>query len=450
MARLFGTDGVRGVANEGLTPELAYHLGRAAATHFGKLKERPVFLIGRDTRISGAMLESALASGINSVGGDVILAGVIPTPAIAYLVKKHGWDAGVVISASHNVFSDNGIKFFDNQGFKLPDAVEDELETLVFRSDSNDLPRATGAAIGRVLPRAGLRYEYIDFICSTVGISLDGLRIIYDGANGAAYQVGPEILERLGAVILPTHVLPDGININENCGSTHLRGLQASVVANHADVGIANDGDADRCLLVDEKGNILDGDRIMLLCALHLKQQGRLKDDTVVSTVMSNIGFHKAVTELGLKTYVTAVGDRYVLEKMREKGYSIGGEQSGHVIFLDYNTTGDGLLTAVQTLAILKESGKTLSELSALMTQYPQILLNVKVQTKADWETNPLILAAISAGEQELGDRGRILVRASGTEKLIRVMAEGPDQEELERICRTIAECVGREQGVAE
>lgn len=450
MARLFGTDGVRGVVNESLTPELAYHLGRAAAAHFGKMKERPVFLIGRDTRISGAMLESALASGINSVGGDVILAGIVPTPAIAYLVKKYGWDAGIVISASHNVFSDNGIKFFDNQGFKLPDAVEDELETLVFRSDSNDLPRAKGAEIGRILHREGLRYEYIDFVCNTVGTPLDGLRIIYDGANGAAYQVGPEILERLGAVILPTHVLPDGININEKCGSTHLDSLRASVVANRADVGIANDGDADRCLLVDEKGNVLDGDRIMLLCALHLKQQGRLKDNMIVGTVMSNIGFHKAAQELGMQTCITGVGDRYVLEKMREKGYSLGGEQSGHVIFLDYNTTGDGLLTAVQTLAVLKESGKTLSELANLMTQYPQTLVNVKVQTKADWETNPLIMAAISAGEQELGDTGRILVRPSGTEKLIRVMAEGPDQGELERICKTIAECIEREQGTPE
>lgn len=450
MARLFGTDGVRGVVNEGLTAEIAYHLGRAAASYLRKTKERPTFLIGRDTRISGAMLESALAAGINSVGGDVIIAGVVPTPAIAYLVRKHRYDAGVVISASHNVFSDNGIKFFDSNGFKLPDAVEDELEKLMHDSRDKKLPRPTGRDIGRITHREGLRYEYIDFICNTVNIKLDGMRIIYDGANGAAYQVGPEILERLGAVLLPTHVLPDGININDKCGSTHLEGLQAAVVANNAAIGIANDGDADRCLLIDEKGQALDGDQIMLLCALHLKQQGRLKDNMIVSTVMSNIGFHKAAADLGMNTVTTAVGDRYVLEKMRLDNFSIGGEQSGHVIFLDYNTTGDGLLTAVQTLAIMKESGKSLSELASLMTRYPQVLLNVRVSKKEGWDTNEQIKEAIANGEKELGDSGRLLIRPSGTEPLIRVMAEGPDQEELERICGEIAECIGRVQGIAE
>lgn len=447
MARLFGTDGVRGVVNKSLTPELAYHLGRAAAAYFGKQVERPKFLIGRDTRISGAMLENAMAAGINSVGGDVIIAGVIPTPAVAHLVRKHKFTAGVMISASHNPYEDNGIKFFDENGFKLPDAVEDELERLVHLSDQNELPRPTGAGIGRTTHREGLRHEYVDFICSTVDVRLDGMRIIYDGANGAAYQAGPEILERLGAVILPTHVLPDGININAKCGSTHLEGLQAAVVANSADIGIANDGDADRCLLVDENGNTLDGDQIMLLCALYLKQKGRLKDDMIVSTVMSNIGFHKAANEHGMKTVNTGVGDRYVLEKMREEGYSLGGEQSGHVIFLDYNSTGDGMLTAVQTLAIMKESGKSLSELAQIMTKYPQVLVNVKVATKAGWDTNPLILAAISEAEEELGENGRILVRASGTEQLIRVMAEGPNLEELERICGSIAEAISHQQG---
>lgn len=449
MARLFGTDGVRGVVNKNLTPELAYHLGRAAAAYFGKQVERPKFLIGRDTRISGAMLENSIAAGINSVGGDVVIAGVIPTPAIAHLVKKHKFNAGVMISASHNPYPDNGIKFFDSEGFKLPDAIEDELERLVHMSDQNELPRPIEAGVGRTTHREGLRHEYVDFICSTVNVRLDGMRIIYDGANGAAYQVGPEILERLGAIILPTHVLPDGVNINEKCGSTHLDGLQAAVVANLADVGIANDGDADRCLLVDEKGQALDGDQIMLLCALYLKQQGKLKDDMIVSTVMSNIGFHKAAAENGMKTITTGVGDRYVLEKMREEGYSLGGEQSGHVIFLDYNSTGDGMLTAVQTLAIMKESGKSLSELASIMKKYPQVLLNVRVTTKAGWETNPLILAAISEAEQELGENGRILVRASGTEPLIRVMAEGPNQEDLERICQGIGACVAREQGEA-
>lgn len=442
MARLFGTDGVRGVVNEKLTPELAYHLGRAAATYFGRYKERPMFLIGRDTRISGAMLEAALTAGINAAGGDVVITGVVPTPAIAYLVRKHKWNAGVVISASHNVFSDNGIKFFDCKGFKLPDAVEDELEKLVEESRQDRLQRPTGAHIGRTIHREGLRYEYVDYICNTVDINLDGMRVIYDGANGAAYEVGPEILSRLGAVLLPMHVLPDGVNINANCGSTHLESLQQAVVANNAAIGIANDGDADRCLLVDENGVALDGDQIMLLCAMHLKKQGRLRDNMIVSTVMSNIGFHKAAKENGMNVVTTGVGDRYVLERMRLDDFSLGGEQSGHVIFLDYNTTGDGLLTAVQTLAVMKETGKKLSELAALMTKYPQYLLNVKVGNKEGWDRKEEILAAIAKGEEELGADGRILVRASGTEALIRVMAEGPNQEQLERICHEIGDVV--------
>lgn len=450
MARLFGTDGVRGVVNEVLTPELAYHLGRAAAAYFGREKERPVFLIGRDTRISGHMLESALAAGICSVGGDVILAGVIPTPGVAHLVKKHNWDAGVVISASHNKFPDNGIKFFDCEGFKLPDEVEDELEVLCLKSGDNELPRPTGADVGRITYVDTLHHEYADFVVSTVKGNLEGLTLVYDGANGAAFEVGPEVLQKLGATVIPLHIEPNGVNINENCGSTHLESLQEAVRFHKADAGIANDGDADRCLLVDENGVALDGDQIMLLCALHLKQQGKLKQDMIVGTVMSNIGFHKAAKELGMQTCATAVGDRYVLEKMRQEGYSIGGEQSGHVIFLDYNSTGDGLLTAVQTLSIMKEEQAKLSELSQLMTRYPQTLLNVRVVTKTGWEENPLIAACISEAVRELGDEGRVLVRPSGTEPLIRVMAEGPDQEQLDRLCRMIADCIGREQGLAE
>lgn len=450
MARLFGTDGVRGVVNEFLTPELAYHLGRAAAAHFGESKERPVFLIGRDTRISGAMLESALAAGICSVGGDVVIAGVIPTPGVAYLVRKHGWDAGVVISASHNKFPDNGIKFFDSKGFKLPDAVEDELEVLCRKSGENELPRPVAEHVGRIHWDSSLAHEYARFVQSTVDVSLEGLRVVYDGANGAASMVGPEVLRGLGAEVIAINVDPDGVNINENAGSTHLEGLQVRVVAEGAQVGIANDGDADRCLLVDETGTALDGDQIMLLCARHLKEQGKLKDDMIVGTVMSNIGFHKAAHELGMRTFATAVGDRYVLEKMREEGYSIGGEQSGHVIFLDYNSTGDGLLTAVQMLSIMKETGKPLSELAGIMTKYPQLLINVRVLTKTGWEENPLIQAEISEASRELGENGRVLVRPSGTEPLIRVMAEGPDQAQLERLCQTIADCIGREQGLAE
>ena len=433
MSRLFGTDGVRGLVNEFLTPELAYHLGRAAASYFGQSIERPVFLIGRDTRISGGMLESALASGICAVGGDVIVLGEAPTPAIAYLVRQKECTAGVVISASHNPYPDNGIKFFDGNGFKLPDAVEDEIEELCKSSADDCLPRPTKGDIGTIQYHQEWVQEYVDFVVST-SASLEGLKVVYDGAHGAASYVGPTILRQLGAEVIAINVEPNGTNINDNAGSTHLEGLQAAVLREGAHVGIANDGDADRCLMVAEKGQVLDGDQIMLLCGLHLQEQGKLKDNMIVGTVMSNIGFHKAAEELGMKTCSTAVGDRYVLEKMLAEGYSIGGEQSGHVIFLDYNSTGDGLLTAVQTLSIMKEKGKSLSELAGLMTKYPQLLVNVRVLTKAGWETNTAIQDAIREAEEELGSNGRILVSPTGTETLIRVMAEGPNQEQLDEL----------------
>ena len=448
MSRLFGTDGVRGLVNEFLTPELAYHLGRAAASYFGQSIERPVFLIGRDTRISGGMLESALASGICAVGGDVIVLGEAPTPAIAYLVRQKECTAGVVISASHNPYPDNGIKFFDGNGFKLPDAVEDEIEELCKSSADDCLPRPTKGDIGTIQYHQEWVQEYVDFVVST-SASLEGLKVVYDGAHGAASYVGPTILRQLGAEVIAINVEPNGTNINDNAGSTHLEGLQAAVLREGAHVGIANDGDADRCLMVDEKGQVLDGDQIMLLCGLHLQEQGKLKDNMIVGTVMSNIGFHKAAEELGMKTCSTAVGDRYVLEKMLAEGYSIGGEQSGHVIFLDYNSTGDGLLTAVQTLSIMKEKGKSLSELAGLMTKHPQLLVNVRVLTKAGWETNTAIQDAIREAEEELGSNGRILVRPSGTEPLIRVMAEGPDQEQLDELCHRIGDVIRIEQGEA-
>ena len=448
MSRLFGTDGVRGLVNEFLTPELAYHLGRAAASYFGQSIDRPVFLIGRDTRISGGMLESALASGICAVGGDVIVLGEAPTPSIAYLVRQNECTAGVVISASHNPYPDNGIKFFDGNGFKLPDAVEDEIEELCKSSADDCLPRPTKGDIGTIQYHQEWVQEYVDFVVST-SASLEGLKVVYDGAHGAASYVGPTILRQLGAEVIAINVEPNGTNINDNAGSTHLEGLQAAVLREGAHVGIANDGDADRCLMVDEKGQVLDGDQIMLLCGLHLQEQGKLKDNMIVGTVMSNIGFHKAAEELGMKTCSTAVGDRYVLEKMLAEGYSIGGEQSGHVIFLDYNSTGDGLLTAVQTLSIMKEKGKSLSELSGLMTKYPQLLVNVRVLTKAGWETNTAIQDAIREAEEELGSNGRILVRPSGTEPLIRVMAEGPDQEQLDELCHRIGDVIRIEQGEA-
>ena len=448
MSRLFGTDGVRGLVNEFLTPELAYHLGRAAASYFGQSVERPTFLIGRDTRISGGMLENALASGICAVGGDVIILGEAPTPAIAYLVRQKGCTAGVVISASHNPYPDNGIKFFDGNGFKLPDAVEDEIEKLCIASADDCLPRPTKGDIGQIFYHQDWVEEYVNFVVSTSDM-LTGLKVVYDGAHGAASYVGPKILRQLGAEVVAINVTPTGTNINDNAGSTHLEGLQEAVLREGAQVGIANDGDADRCLMVDEKGQVLDGDQIMLLCGLHLKEQGKLKENMIVGTVMSNIGFHKAAKELGMQTCSTAVGDRYVLEKMLAEGYSIGGEQSGHVIFLDYNSTGDGLLTAVQTLSIMKEKGKSLSELAGLMTKYPQLLVNVRVLTKAGWETNTAIQDVIREAEEELGANGRILVRPSGTEPLIRVMAEGPEQEQLDELCHRIGHVIRIEQGEA-
>ena len=448
MARLFGTDGVRGVANDTLTPELAYHLGRAAAYYFGREKEHPTFLIGQDTRRSGPMLSAILAAGIASVGGNCYMVGVIPTPAIAYLTRTHHIDAGVMISASHNPFEYNGIKFFDQYGYKLPDATEDTLEEFLLKDEQVGLhSRPTGADIGTISDWTNLHNEYIDFVCRSTDVDLKGLKIVHDAANGAASKWGPEIFERLGAEVIAIHHEPNGININDHCGSTHLESLKQAVLDNGADLGIANDGDADRCLAVDEKGREMDGDQIMLLCAMKLKEEGRLKKDTVVGTVMSNIGFHKAVEALGCKTEITTVGDRYVLERMKEKGYCLGGEQSGHIIFLDYNTTGDGLLTAVQLLSILKLKNQPLSELADMMTKYPQILKNVTVQTKSGWEDNNLIQAAISAGEEELGNYGRVLVRPSGTEPLIRVMAEGPDLDQLQHVVDDIATVVEQEMG---
>ena len=437
MSRLFGTDGVRGTANTTLTPELAYKLGRAATFLFGREHSRPTILIGRDTRISGTMLEAALAAGICSAGGEAILAGVVPTPAVAYLTRKLSAQAGVVISASHNPYPDNGIKFFAGTGYKLPDEVEDRLEELVLAPDDN-LPRPTGNRVGAITHRHDLLDEYLDFLASIVTTDFTGIKVVVDCSHGAAYEAAPKILTRLGATVVVLNDQPTGVNINDNCGSTHLAGLQQAVVNHGAGLGIAHDGDADRCLAVDERGEIIDGDQIMTLCALNLMNQGKLKDNTLVTTVMSNIGLHKAMEQAGCKVLVTPVGDRYVLEAMAKEGYSLGGEQSGHIIFLDYNTTGDGILTALELIAALKVSGKKLSQLGSLMTRYPQLLVNVRLQSKDGWDTNPSITAAIAAGEQELGSNGRILVRPSGTEPLIRVMAEGPSEDDLQRIVEGI------------
>ena len=451
MSRLFGTDGVRGEANLELTPELAYHMGRAATLYFGEDDEEaeaPVILIGRDTRISGPMFEAALVAGICSAGGHAVVAGVIPTPAIAYLTKKHGAKAGIVISASHNPFHDNGIKFFGGNGYKLPDAVEDELENIVRIIEQEDqMYRASGSQMGTVTYRHDLVKEYIEFVVSTSSERFDGMKIVLDCANGAAFESMPAVLKELGADVIVLNDKPNGVNINDNCGSTHLKLLQKAVVEQGADFGIAHDGDADRCLCVDEKGNVIDGDHMLVMCAKEMIANGTLKDNTVVTTVMANIGFHKAIKELSGRAEITKVGDRYVLENMLANGYNLGGEQSGHIIFSDFSTTGDGPVTALQTLCAIRRSGRKPSELNELMTSYPQLLVNVVVKSKEGWEENANIAAAIKAGEEELGADGRILVRPSGTEPLIRVMAEGPDQAQLEVICQKIADVVVAEQG---
>ncbi|WP_337374431.1 phosphoglucosamine mutase [Mitsuokella jalaludinii] len=449
MARLFGTDGVRGEANVTLLPEMAYRLGRAATIYFGKeSEEQPLIIIGRDTRISGEMFESALTAGICSAGGRAMLAGIIPTPAIAYLARKHKAKAGIVISASHNPFHDNGIKFFGGDGYKLPDSVEDELEAIVHQLETDDnYPRPTAEHIGHIEYRTDLLNQYMEFVISTCKERFEGVKVVLDCANGAAYEAMPKILRHLGATVKVIHALPNGTNINDGCGSTHLESLQKAVLENGADFGIAHDGDADRCLCVDEKGQIIDGDHILVMCAMDMMKDGKLPYNTVVTTVMANIGFHQAIKKAGGRAEITKVGDRYVLENMLKNGYKIGGEQSGHIIFTDFSTTGDGLITALQVLSSLKRSGRKASDLTALMTTYPQLLVNVKVATKEGWETNEAIKKAIAAGDEELGDNGRILVRPSGTEPLIRVMAEGPDQEQLDRICHAIADVVKKEQG---
>ncbi len=449
MARLFGTDGVRGEANLDLKPELAFRLGRAATLYFcaGNFDgDPPCILIGRDSRVSGPMLEAALAAGICSAGGQAVIAGIVPTPGVAYLTKKMGFQAGIVVSASHNPFYDNGIKFFGGDGYKLPDEVEDEIEMLTWGSGpDDDFYRPSQARIGGIFYRPELLEDYIGFVLSTADFRLDGMKIVLDCANGAAYRAMPEILRRLGADLTVLNDQPSGININDNCGSTHLGALQKAVVRQGADIGIAHDGDADRCLCVDEKGEVMDGDHLLVICGQAMMAEGRLARNTIVTTVMANIGFHQALKKAGGRAEVTSVGDRYVLENMRENHYSLGGEQSGHIIFGDISTTGDGLITALQVLGALKKSGKRASEINALMVSYPQLLVNVEVGDKEGWEKKEAIQAAIRAAEQELGENGRILVRPSGTEPLIRVMGEGPDQAQLDRLCHDIAAVVKQE-----
>lgn len=446
MARLFGTDGVRGTANTQLTPELAYRLGRAAAQYFGREVQRPKIIVGRDTRLSGTMLAAALGAGICSAGGDAYLLGVICTPAVSYLAEQVGANAGVVISASHNSFEDNGIKFFANNGYKLPDAIEDEIADIVAQDiDYSTAPN--GSSVGKIIVQEGLDELYIKHILNTAPCRLRGLRVVMDCANGANSKIAPTILRLLGAEVIPIFDTPNGININNGCGSTHLEALRMKVIEYGADIGVANDGDADRCLVVDEKGRELDGDQIMLIIARELMRRKKLKDCMLVVTVMSNIGLHKAFKEMGGQTCKTKVGDRYVLEEMVKHGYNLGGEQSGHIIFSEFAKTGDGILTAVQLMCTMVQNNMRLSELAKLMTKYPQTLLNVPVKDKNGWEENRAIQEVVAKYTEELGDNGQILVRASGTEPLIRIMAEGPSQLQLEEIAGKIAAVVNAELG---
>ena len=444
MARLFGTDGVRGVANDELTPVLAMQLGQAGAYVLSKEKaHKPTIMVGCDTRISGDMLAHALMAGACSVGANVVYVGVIPTPAIAYLTKKYRVDAGVVISASHNPVEFNGIKFFDGNGFKLPDALEDEIEALI-RSGMKDVQFPTGPSVGKIKYRTDAREEYINHAVNAVSVDLTGLKIVVDCAEGASYYTSVETLKELGAEVVAIHNNPDGTNINANCGSTHMEELQARVVYEKANVGLAFDGDADRLLAVDEKGKRVDGDEIMAIVGNHMKSKGKLKDNTIVATVMSNLGFFLMGKEQGIHIEQTKVGDRYVLERMLEIGANLGGEQSGHIIFLDENTTGDGLLSALHLLQVMVETGKPLSELSKIMTVLPQALVGAKVPNhkKDSYMEYAEIADAIARVSAKFEGEGRVLIRPSGTEPLVRVMIEGKDQAMIEKEAKELAELI--------
>lgn len=444
MARLFGTDGARGVANEELTPLLAMQLGQAGAYVLTKEKEhKPTIMVGCDTRISGDMLANALMAGACSVGANCIYVGVLPTPAVAYLTKKYKVDAGVVISASHNPVEFNGIKFFNGEGYKLPDALEDEIDALI-HSGMQDVKFPTGTGIGKIKYRTDAREEYINHSIRAVNVNLQGLKIVVDCAEGASYYTSVEALKELGAQVVAIHNNPDGTNINANCGSTHMEELQARVVYEKANVGLAFDGDADRLLAVDENGNVVDGDQIMSIVGNHMKKQGKLKNDTIVATVMSNLGFFLMAEKNDIKAEQTKVGDRYVLERMVEIGASLGGEQSGHIIFLDENTTGDGLLSALHLLQVMVETGRKLSELAEIMQVLPQALVNAKVPNhkKEHYMEYPEIAAAIEEITNKFAGEGRVLIRPSGTEPLVRVMIEGKDKEQISREAERLANLI--------
>jgi phosphoglucosamine mutase len=444
MTRLFGTDGVRGIANGDLTPELAFRLGEAAG-HFLGDGGRGRIVVGRDTRRSGDMLEGALVAGICSSGAEALALGIIPTPAVALLTRELGAGGGVVISASHNPAEYNGIKFFCRDGFKLPDDLEDEIEGFV--GADRDWVRPTGAGIGRRHDVEDARERYIDHSTSTVTGDLAGLKVALDCGHGAASLVTPEALRRLGAEVVAVNCDWDGMDINLDCGSTHLAVVRSLVLECGADIGLAHDGDADRVLAIDERGDEVDGDAILAICATHLKRTGRLPGDTVVGTVMSNLGFEVAMREQGITVVKTRVGDRYVLDEMRAMGVMLGGEQSGHVIFLEHNTTGDGLVTALQLASVMRQTGSLLSELRSVMRRYPQVLVNVRVQDKTKLAASAAVLAAVADEEARLGGSGRVLVRASGTEPLVRVMAEASEESVAQAVVDRLVDVVRAELG---
>ena len=450
MGKYFGTDGVRGVANTELTPELAFKLGRCGGyvlMQHAPEQAHPRVLVARDTRISGQLLQQALVAGLLSVGIEVMQLGVISTPAVAYLTRTQNAAAGVMISASHNPALDNGIKFFGSDGFKLSDQQEEEIEALI-DAPEDTLPRPSTDGLGTIdeFPEGAIKY--LQFLQSTISGDLEGIRVCIDAANGATAPLVNQLFADLETDFYTMGDRPNGININDGVGSTHPEGLQAFVKEKGAMVGLAFDGDGDRLIAVDENGELVDGDKIMFICGQHLKSKGRLEKDTIVSTVMSNIGFHKAIEEHGMVALKAQVGDRYVVEAMREGGYVLGGEQSGHIVFLNLNTTGDGLLSAVQLLAVMKETGKSLSELAAQVTIFPQKLVNIRVRDKHTVMDEPAVKAVIEAVEAEMNGDGRILVRPSGTEPLLRVMAEASTDEKVSRYVDTIADVIRAERGI--
>jgi len=451
MGKLFGTDGVRGIANVELTAELAYKLGRAGAYVLTREKShRPKILVGMDTRISGHMLKSAIVSGVCSMGAQAIVLGIIPTPAIAYLVRHYGADAGIVISASHNPFEFNGIKFFDSNGYKLPDHLENEIEEIVLNNCNNeDLLRVKGEDIGIEKIEENAVEDYISYVKNTIDTDLSGLKIAVDCANGASYRVAPEVLERLGAQVIVCENKPNGVNINDKCGSTYISRISKFTIDTGADVGLAFDGDADRVLACDENGDLVDGDKILAITGLQLKKEGKLKKNTIVVTVMTNVGFEMMAAKEGINVVRTKVGDRYVLEEMIKNGYVLGGEQSGHIIFLDYGTTGDGIVTALQLLRIMKITGKKLSELASVMEALPQVLVNAKVRNekKQAYLEDKIIADMCRKLEDEFKGEGRVLIRPSGTEPIIRVMIEGKELDIITEKAKKLASIIEERLG---